>query len=44
MEILELKYIMTEIKNSMDRFSRRIERTSKAINNLEDRTIQIILF
>lgn len=45
MEILELKYIITEIKNSMDKFSRRIEKTKKkAVNYLEDRTIQITQF
>lgn len=41
-EVLQLKSIVTKIKISVEGLNCRMERTEEVINDLEDRTIEII--
>lgn len=41
-EILQLKNIITELKNSLKGFNRRLERTEKRISNFEDKLFEMV--
>jgi len=40
--ILELKSIITELKNSLEGFNSRLDRQKKTVNELEERSFEVI--